>query len=531
MKISKIISRTILLWGIPIFVFAANTGDIIITEIAYDLKDADSGHEWVEIYNTTTSSIDLTGWKFNDGSNHVLNMPPKNGGQGLLVLPADNYAILTDDAVVFLSDHPGYNGTVIDTVMSLNNTQSTLLLSDNNNTTIDTVIYDKNWGAAGNGRALERTDTVFPTDASHWHESTQDNGTPGTHNNAIAQNGSNDAQQQNATSTIPTLASSQSSSQASNQNPLQADAGENIIGRVHDALSFSGLGIGGSGGVLSFTWNFGDGVTEKKADSLHIYEFPGTYIATLTVSNGSQQTEDQIEVRVFPDSLMISEFLPNPEKGDSEWIEITNSAKYSVDISNWGLGTKKDERSFIIPNGTFLAHNGYIVFSNTITKIALNDTKSSLFLFYPSGQIASEISYENPKQGFSAASKNGTQFYWTKEQTPGMKNVFIETTAIKSTSPVVSVLEEKNTVNTSLRKPSSFVVYEKQNGIKSFLGQPAYAAVISDTEPFTDMGSSQGNMTASVLNAFTWKILLITSLLFSILWIGSRYMRGKKDLE
>ncbi len=502
MKCIKILSRAIFLWGVPFFVFAANPGDVVITEFAYDLKGADSGHEWVEIYNTASSSIDLTGWKFNDVSNHGLNIPPKNGGQGSIILSAGSYAIIADDAVMFLADHPGFTETVIDTVMSLNNTQATLLLSDNTNTAIDTVSYTKDWGAVGNGKTLERTDTVFPTDVTHWRESTQDGGTPGLYNSATTQNSSNDTSLQNATSTTALLNTQQTSTTISSVNPLQADARENIVGRANEPILFSGFGTGGGGGVLSFTWNFGDGTNEKKPELLHIYEFPGTYIATLTVSNGTQINEDQIEVRIFPDSVTISEFIPNSANGANEWIELMNSANYTVDISGWGLGTKKEKPTFLLPNNTFLPHNGYLVFSNNITKISLNNTKGSLYLFYPNGQVAGEVTYENPKQGFSAASRNGTQFYWTKEQTPGMKNVFIETTASKNTNTVVSVQEDNTIGKITTHISAPFAVYEKQNGIKSFLGKPAYAAVISEDMPFTEATSLNNNMSASAFNAF-----------------------------
>lgn len=519
MQILKIISQSIVVWGIPFFVFATNPGDIIINEIAYDLKDADSGHEWVEIYNATPDTIDLTGWKFNDGSNHILTIPPKNGGQGSLTLSAGNFMILTDDAIVFLSDHPGYTGSVIDTVMSLNNTQATLLLSDNNNITIDSVTYNKDWGASGNSKTLERLDTQSPTDASHWQESTQDNGTPGTHNGLITQNSSGDTQLQNATSTSPILSSPQLTSTGS-QNPLQADAGENIVGKINDPILFNGFGIGGNSGALSFVWNFGDGTFDRKAESLHVYDFPGTYIATLTVSNNSEKTEDQIEVRVFPDSLIVSEFMPNPETENFEWIEIANSAQYGVDISGWGLSTKKEKPSYIIPNGTFLPHNGFLVFSDRITNITLNNTKGAVFLFYPTGQIVSEISYENPKKGFSAASINGTQFFWTKEQTPGMKNIFIGETAAYNTNFVSMVLQEENTNTTSIKKQNSYAVYEKMNGIKSFLGEPAFAEVINQNELIANTEPPSTNGIASVFNVFNKTFSLIVLGIILLMWLG-----------
>ena len=190
----------------PVFVFGA-AGDIVFTEIAYDLKGADNGREWVEIYNASAGEVDITSWKFNDGDNHLLNVPPKNGGQGAMIIPAGGYVVLAGDASVFLSEHPGFSGTIIDTVMNLNNTAGTLTLSDKDGAAIDSVSYQKELGANGNGLTLEKIGQI-------WKESAADAGTPGAANNSPPSPDENML----ATATEPEISS------ASNQPSLVADA-------------------------------------------------------------------------------------------------------------------------------------------------------------------------------------------------------------------------------------------------------------------------------------------------------------------
>ena len=112
----------------PMFAHAT----VIITEIMYDVPTsigADDTREWIEIANTSSSTVDLTGWKFNDGANHMLNIPPTNGGTGSLILSAGGVAILAANATTFLQNlYPSFSGTVIDTTMSLNNTSATITL-------------------------------------------------------------------------------------------------------------------------------------------------------------------------------------------------------------------------------------------------------------------------------------------------------------------------------------------------------------------------------------------------------------------
>lgn len=165
-----------------VIIFAFKTkavGPIIINEIMYDLEGADSGLEWVELKNISNEPIDLTGWKFNDGSNHLLNVPPKNGGQGGMIILPQGFAILADKADLFLQNHPNFSGIVIDTAMSLNNTAATLRLIDNNGNIVEEVSYSKAQGGNGNGFSLERINDNI----AEFCESNIFGGTPGQENN------------------------------------------------------------------------------------------------------------------------------------------------------------------------------------------------------------------------------------------------------------------------------------------------------------------------------------------------------------
>lgn len=151
--------------------------DLVISEIMYDLPGADTDREWVEIYNPGPDPVEvLTGsgnntWRFSDGANHTLNLI-----QGLGIIEVGQFFVLTDNSDQFLVDHPGFSGTIFDTVMSLNNTLGTIGLSFDAGATYPVAVtYDAAWGASGNGRTLEKIDTG-------WQESYIDGGTPGAQN-------------------------------------------------------------------------------------------------------------------------------------------------------------------------------------------------------------------------------------------------------------------------------------------------------------------------------------------------------------
>lgn len=157
-------------------------GDLVINEIMYDLEGSDTlnnkSREWIELYNNSGREITLTGgtsgWRFSDGSNHLLNEP---AAQGSMTISTGGYAVLAGDAATFLADHPGFSGTVIDTVMSLKNSTSTTKIAAPDETIIDEVTYYSSWGADGNGKTLERKSD------GDWSVSSANGGTPGALNN------------------------------------------------------------------------------------------------------------------------------------------------------------------------------------------------------------------------------------------------------------------------------------------------------------------------------------------------------------
>ncbi|MDP6527582.1 MAG: lamin tail domain-containing protein, partial [Candidatus Pacebacteria bacterium] len=83
---------------------------VVIGEIMYDLEGSDTDREWIEIFNESSSSVDLSGWRFFEGtSNHKLTL--KQGGA---TLESGEYAVIVDDDVTFLIDWPNYSGALFD---------------------------------------------------------------------------------------------------------------------------------------------------------------------------------------------------------------------------------------------------------------------------------------------------------------------------------------------------------------------------------------------------------------------------------
>ncbi|MDO8784614.1 MAG: lamin tail domain-containing protein [Syntrophales bacterium] len=158
-------------------VLAEGEENITFSEVMYDLPGGDNNREWVEIYNTGEQAVELSSdtWRFNDGANHALRLV-----QGDWNLEPGEAVVVTSNDQTILAEHQNYEGTVIDTVMGLNNASATLSLSvDNGQNFFTSLSYQSEWGGAGNGKTLEKIDPAEANEQANWQESQVDGGTPG----------------------------------------------------------------------------------------------------------------------------------------------------------------------------------------------------------------------------------------------------------------------------------------------------------------------------------------------------------------
>ncbi|MEM7725494.1 MAG: Calx-beta domain-containing protein [Cyanobacteria bacterium P01_A01_bin.45] len=149
----------------------ANPGDVVINEVAWMGTNADSSHEWIELYNNTDQEIDLSGWSLVGIGDDVITIP---GGQ---VIPANGYFLLesNENAVNDINADYVYSGTLSD-----NGERLSLIISDANETTVDTANNNGGgWPAGINVESspnvrltMERTNPLVSGTDSNWHTHT-----------------------------------------------------------------------------------------------------------------------------------------------------------------------------------------------------------------------------------------------------------------------------------------------------------------------------------------------------------------------
>lgn len=151
-------------------VFAANSLDVIINEIAWMGSNISPNDEWIELYNNTEREIDLEDWilKAEDGSPEI-----KLKG----VIPAHSFYLLErsdDNTIPEIPADLIYKG-------SLKNSGEDLKLFNKSGNLIDRVNCKLGW-FAGNNRTKQTMERKNPrssgSDFKNWQESQESGGTP-----------------------------------------------------------------------------------------------------------------------------------------------------------------------------------------------------------------------------------------------------------------------------------------------------------------------------------------------------------------
>ena len=462
-----------------IFINTAQAENLIFTEIMYNPEGADSNKEWVEIFNTSTSTIEINSdWRFNDGSNHLLNMY-----QGDNQIASTTFSIITKDGESFLNNYPNFTGIIFESSMSLNNTAETIQLLKNNEI-MTQFSYINELGGNDNDKTIEKID-IYNLE-SPWQESYIIGGTPGKIpstpppnqapiaiagddiqaylNKEVFFDGSNsydpDEDELNflwnfdnqATSTSATttyqfseigeylITLTVNDGQLSNSDSLTLTIIENEINNspqiiieninnsffVGELINFNACSSDDTeNDPLSFNWNFGDSGEANGCQNNYRYNQSGNYIINLTVSDGVNNSywTKEIVINSAGVNIIINELLPNPEGSDeAEWIELKNISNNTVNLENWYLQDASGKKYiFSTDDFTNLNINNYFLVERSVSNISLNNSSESVYLFNNVDEKIDEMSYSQSKENYAWA-RFDNQWKMTPLLTPNAEN-------------------------------------------------------------------------------------------------------------
>ncbi|MCH7883421.1 lamin tail domain-containing protein [Patescibacteria group bacterium] len=369
----------LVLFALPIVAFAS----VVINEVAWmgsnnggtSLQDAND--EWIELKNTGSESVDLSGWilQATDEKPNII-LGPENCTN--TILTAGSYFLLerTNDAtVVDIAADCIYTG-------ALSNAGEILILKNALGAEVDRVDGSNKWEIGGDNETketLQRTSSGWVTARA----------TPKAQNTGIFENQT--LEQQPLTQDQPTTISNSPASKLvqTTEKKIMVDAGYDRVVVVGAATKFEGNALGFKNEPLTgadFLWNFGDGSLVRGRVVIHTYQYPGTYNVDLNVSTGEISAAGRIKVTAIPAPIAISELKP----GVGGWIELANDSEFDIDLSHWSFGS--GVLTYSLPAGTKILTGVHTVIPYEISGIAFLSLGRA-FLFYPNGKLVQEFRY------------------------------------------------------------------------------------------------------------------------------------------
>jgi len=155
------------------FPIRASSPTLLISEVLYDPLGTEPNREWIEIYNNTSSPVELTDWTISDNmSTDVISPTVTIPVGGCLVIAASEE---------FYTSYPGFTGAIVFVAdgkigNGLGNAGDRLIFKDSEGTVIDqmsygtdTTVFNPACLDVAEGHSLERSPANVDTDtAADW---------------------------------------------------------------------------------------------------------------------------------------------------------------------------------------------------------------------------------------------------------------------------------------------------------------------------------------------------------------------------
>ena len=349
--------RYIILFLLPLVSLA----NVDITEVMFDPEGTDSGREWIEIYNKSDEDIDLSTWKLLENDiNHGIS-----GDNS--ILPAGQYAVISDNVDKFKVDYPTYSGILLDSAFGLVNTGESIALLDSDGNQYAYLEYDVEIGGKGNGNTISlNADGVYVENIA----------TPGVVNTI------SDVSVDNVDTKSSTHSSPKELSDQKKKVELKIGAGRDRVATINTQVKFDAI-LNTDVSDRKIRWSFGDGHAKSRKKVSHSYEFPGKYVVVVRGDNDGEEAVSRTTVTVFKPEIGVIEV--NNNEG---YIVLENTGSMEVNLG--GFKIKGPDLSFRFPRDTILSPKSqlYLSFKTLWYMSELpNLTTDNVWIEYPEGGV------------------------------------------------------------------------------------------------------------------------------------------------
>ena len=312
----------------------SHTDALLISEVMSNPTGDDGGREWIEVFNNTANSVDLSSLTISIKGGNAIVVTPLSGGTSL---SPNGYAIIASTVsgtTKFLQDYPNYSGPLFKSSISLVNTGVTSIDIKLSGATVDSL---SSYTAAKEGFTLSLVGGSFVLS----------NPTPGAENQAVS---SSDSSNNNATSSTNTQQTVPAQSAPSPDIVLYMPFEKTVVAGADANFTTYGMTRAGSNiEDLVYSWSYGDGGQGTGTSTWYRYVYPGKYVAKVEATNGHVLGTGSTKVRVVSPDIAITK-VGTGKYG--LYVDIYNPNNYDLDLSQWKLSF--DGKSFPFPKNTII---------------------------------------------------------------------------------------------------------------------------------------------------------------------------------
>ena len=184
---------------------------------------------------------------------------------------------------------------------------------------------------------------------------------------------------------------------------------------------------------LKIVWDFGDGHKSYLEKTRHKYEKEGNYLASVKVSDGSEDALKNFKVaaKKYPhQEVKIVEIMPNPKGLDSEgeWIRVKNNSNKVVDLKGWSVATGATEKTLVnhpVYNSIKIEPGEERKIKREDSYFSLGNKQAYVELRYPDGKVAHSLKYKEKEtigDNSIFQKEKGKKWRWIVDNEQGTMN-------------------------------------------------------------------------------------------------------------
>lgn len=368
----------------------ADSGNVLLSEFMPNPPDEYS--EYIELYNKGSKAADLNGWSLSDNTGNRQEI-----ANGKSLLPPHEYLVLCPDST--LTKHfPDIHTLVIGRRFpTLNNSGDAIVIYGPKGRLLDSLTYDESWEKGE--KALERRSmTVSALIKENWGVPPDRTvGSPGEPNSVKAD------------TLPPRLASliiiDNRHLSLSFSEPVTSSSAKDITNYQCDPpVNITGV----TARKNTYTLQLSDKLSNETEYKLSVKGVTDIFGNKMS---GSDTTFTYLKAtKVDSGDVLLSEFMPNPPDGYSEYIELCNKSSKTVDLHGWTLsdntGTKHviaSKKHCILPHSYFilcpdstLVHSFPAIHALVIGRHfpTLNNNGDAIAIYGASGRLLDSLAYD-----------------------------------------------------------------------------------------------------------------------------------------